>query len=141
MLRWALAFHRSLVGPYWLHGYRLAARESAKILFYLFLILFLVTLVDYCLRERSNLGRISFALGTSRCVPPQGGVMKPLGVILVVPGVLALIYQGFTYQPKRKSWTWSHSGAKEEHHTVPLLQILGRCVNRWRVILVSDRKS
>jgi hypothetical protein len=69
--------------------------------------------------------------------------MKPLGVILVVLGVLALIYQGFTYTTQKKVLDVGPIQAtKEEHHTVPLPPILGAlALIGGVVILVSDRKS
>jgi drug/metabolite transporter (DMT)-like permease len=69
--------------------------------------------------------------------------MKPLGVILVVLGVLALVYQGFTYTTQKKVLDVGPIQAtKEEHHTVPLPPILGAlALIGGVVILVSDRKS
>jgi hypothetical protein len=69
--------------------------------------------------------------------------MKPLGVILVVLGVLALVYQGFTYTTQKKVLDVGPLQAtKQEHHTVPLPPILGAlALIGGVVILVSDRKS
>ena len=69
--------------------------------------------------------------------------MKPLGVILVILGVLALIYQGFSYTTQKKVLDVGPIQAtKEEHHTVPLPPILGAlALIGGVVILVSDRKS
>jgi hypothetical protein len=69
--------------------------------------------------------------------------MKPLGVILVVLGVLALVYQGFTYTTQKKVLDVGPIQAtKQEHHTVPLPPILGAlALIGGVVILVSDRKS
>lgn len=69
--------------------------------------------------------------------------MKPLGVILVILGVLALIYQGFTYTTQKKVLDVGPIQAtKEEHHTVPLPPILGAlALIGGVVILVSDRKN
>jgi drug/metabolite transporter (DMT)-like permease len=69
--------------------------------------------------------------------------MKPLGVILVVLGVLALVYQGFTYTTQKKVLDLGPIQAtKQEHHTVPLPPILGAlALIGGVVILVSDRKS
>jgi hypothetical protein len=69
--------------------------------------------------------------------------MKPLGVILVVLGVLALIYQGFTYTTQKKVLDVGPIQAtKQEHHTVPLPPILGAlALIGGVVILVSDRKG
>ena len=69
--------------------------------------------------------------------------MKPLGVILIVLGVLALIYHGFTYTTQKKVLDVGPIQAtKQEHHTVPLPPILGAlALIGGVVILVSDRKS
>lgn len=69
--------------------------------------------------------------------------MKPLGVILVVLGALALVYQGFTYTTQKKVLDLGPIQAtKQEHHTVPLPPILGAlALIGGVVILVSDRKS
>lgn len=69
--------------------------------------------------------------------------MKPLGVILIVLGVLALVYQGFTYTTQKKVLDLGPIQAtKQEHHTVPLPPILGAlALIGGVVILVSDRKS
>jgi hypothetical protein len=69
--------------------------------------------------------------------------MKPLGLILVVLGVLALVYQGFTYTTQKKVLDVGPIQAtKQEHHTVPLPPILGAlALIGGVIILVSDRKS
>jgi hypothetical protein len=69
--------------------------------------------------------------------------MKPLGLILVVLGVIALIYQGFTYTTHKKVLDVGPIQAtKEEHHSVPLPPILGAlALIGGVVILVSDRKG
>ena len=69
--------------------------------------------------------------------------MKPLGVILVVFGVLALVYQGFTYTTQKKVLDVGPIQAtRQEHHTVPLPPILGAlALIGGVVILVSDRRS
>jgi len=69
--------------------------------------------------------------------------MKPLGVILIVLGVLALVYQGFTYTTQKKVLDVGPIQAtKQEHHTVPVPPILGAlALIGGVVILVSDRKS
>ena len=68
--------------------------------------------------------------------------MKPLGLILIVLGVIALIYQGFTYTTHKKVLDVGPIQAtKEEHHSVPLPPILGAlALIGGVVILVSDRK-
>jgi len=69
--------------------------------------------------------------------------MKPLGVILIVLGVLALVYQGFSYTTQKKVLDMGPIQAtKQEHHTVALPPILGAlALIGGVVILVSDRKS
>ena len=69
--------------------------------------------------------------------------MKPLGGILVVLGVLALVYQGFTYTTQKKVLDVGPIQAtKQERHTVPLPPILGAlALIGGVIILVSDRKS
>jgi hypothetical protein len=69
--------------------------------------------------------------------------MKPLGLILVVLGVLALMYQGFTYTTHKKVLDVGPIQAtKEEHHSVPMPPILGAlALIGGVVILVSDRKG
>ena len=69
--------------------------------------------------------------------------MKSLGVILVVLGVLALVYQGFTYTTQKNMLDVGPIQAtKQERHTVPLPPILGAlALIGGVIILVSDRKS
>ena len=69
--------------------------------------------------------------------------MKPLGLILIVLGVLALMYQGFSYTTHKKVLDVGPIQAtKEEHHSVPLPPILGAlALIGGVVILVSDRKG
>ena len=69
--------------------------------------------------------------------------MKPLGLILIVLGVIALMYQGFTYTTHKKVLDVGPIQAtKEEHHSVPLPPVLGAlALIGGVVILVSDRKS
>ena len=69
--------------------------------------------------------------------------MKPLGIILVVLGVLALIYQGFSYTTRKKVLDVGPIQAtRQEHHAVSLPPILGAlALIGGVVILVADRKS
>jgi hypothetical protein len=69
--------------------------------------------------------------------------MKPLGIILLVVGVLALAYQGFTYTTHKKVLDVGPLQAtKEEHHTVPIPPILGAlALIGGVVVLVSDRRN
>jgi len=69
--------------------------------------------------------------------------MKPLGIILLVIGVLALAYQGFTYTTHKKVLDIGPIEAtKEEHHTVPVPPILGALALIGAiVVLISDRRG
>jgi hypothetical protein len=69
--------------------------------------------------------------------------MKPLGIILLVIGVLALAYQGFTYTTHKKVLDMGPIEAtKEEHHTVPIPPILGAlALIGGVVVLISDRRG
>ena len=49
-----------------------------------------------------------------------------VALILVIIGILALVYQGFTYTTQKKVLDVGPIQAtKEEHHTVPLPPVLG----------------
>lgn len=69
--------------------------------------------------------------------------MKALGIILLVLGVLALAYQGFSYTTQKKVLDVGPIQAtKEEHHTVPIPPILGAlALIGGVVVLISDRRS
>jgi hypothetical protein len=69
--------------------------------------------------------------------------MKPLGIILLVVGVLALAYQGFTYTTQKKVLDVGPIQAtKEEHHTVPIPPILGAlALIGGVVVLIADRRT
>jgi hypothetical protein len=69
--------------------------------------------------------------------------MKPLGLILIVLGIVALMYQGFTYTTHKKVLDVGPIQAtKEEKHSVPLPPVLGAiALIGGVVILVSDRKG
>ena len=69
--------------------------------------------------------------------------MRPLGIILLVVGALALAYQGFTYTTQKKVLDVGPIQAtKEEHHTVPIPPILGAlALIGGVVVLISDRRS
>lgn len=69
--------------------------------------------------------------------------MKPLGIILLLVGILALAYQGFTYTTQKKVLDVGPIQAtKEEHHTVPIPPILGAlALIGGVVVLISDRRS
>jgi drug/metabolite transporter (DMT)-like permease len=52
--------------------------------------------------------------------------MRPLGIVLIVVGVLALIYGGFTYTHQKKIVDLGPiQASKKETNTVPLPPILG----------------
>jgi drug/metabolite transporter (DMT)-like permease len=59
----------------------------------------------------------------------RGGTMNGrtiLGIALIVIGLFALAYQGFTYTTQKKVLDIGPIQAtKEEHHTIPLPPILG----------------
>jgi drug/metabolite transporter (DMT)-like permease len=56
--------------------------------------------------------------------PLSGKTM--LGVVLMAIGVIALVYQGFTYTTQKKVLDIGPIQAtKEEHHTIPLPPVLG----------------
>ena len=52
--------------------------------------------------------------------------MKPLGVILIILGVLAVVYQGFSYTKREKVLDVGPIEAEVDHHkTVPISPIVG----------------
>ena len=69
--------------------------------------------------------------------------MKPLGIILLIVGVLCLVYQGFTYTTQKKVLDVGPIQAtKEEHHVVPIPPIVGvLALIGGVVVLVSDRRT
>lgn len=66
-----------------------------------------------------------------------------LGIALIVIGVLALAYQGFSYTvPKKTVDLGPIQVTKEERHTVPLPPILGAlALIGGIVLLVVDRRG
>lgn len=66
-----------------------------------------------------------------------------LGIALVIIGVIALAYQGFTYTTQKKVIDLGPIQAtKEERHTVPLPPILGAiALIGGIIILVTDRRG
>ncbi len=66
-----------------------------------------------------------------------------LGVALLVLGILALAYQGFSYTvPKKKSISVRSQVTKEQRHNVPLPPILGAlALIGGIVVLVMDRRD
>jgi hypothetical protein len=66
-----------------------------------------------------------------------------LGIALVVIGLFALAYQGFTYTTRKKLVDIGPIQAtKEEHHTIPLPPILGAvALLSGIVVVVSGRRE
>ena len=66
-----------------------------------------------------------------------------LGIALVIVGILALAYQGFSYTvPKKEVDVGPIQVTKEERHNVPLPPILGAlALIGGIVVLVTDRRS
>lgn len=66
-----------------------------------------------------------------------------LGVVLIVLGVIALAYQGFSYTvPKKAVDVGPIHVTKDEKHTVPLPPILGALALIGGIaVLAVDRKS
>jgi hypothetical protein len=66
-----------------------------------------------------------------------------LGIALVVIGIFALAYQGFTYTTQKKVVDLGPIKAtKEEHHTIPLPPILGAIALIGGIVIVaSDRNG
>ena len=71
------------------------------------------------------------------------GSKSVLGMVLVVLGVLALAYQGFTYTvPKKAVDVGPIHVSKDEHHTVPLPPIIGALALIGGIaFLVVDRRD
>jgi drug/metabolite transporter (DMT)-like permease len=62
-----------------------------------------------------------------------------LGIVLVVVGVVALAYQGFTYTTRKKVVDIGPIQAtKEERHTVPLPPILGAVTLLAGVVVIAS---
>ncbi|HTZ49703.1 MAG TPA: DUF3185 domain-containing protein [Verrucomicrobiae bacterium] len=66
-----------------------------------------------------------------------------LGIVLIVLGVLALAYQGFSYTvPKKAADVGPIHITKDERHTVPLPPILGAlALIGGLAVLVVDRRE
>jgi len=69
--------------------------------------------------------------------------MKALGIVLLLIGIFALAYQGFTYTTQKKVVDIGPIQAtKQERHTVPLPPILGAlALIGGVVVLASDRRN
>jgi uncharacterized membrane protein HdeD (DUF308 family) len=67
---------------------------------------------------------------------------RTLGLILLVVGVLALAYQGFTYTTRKKVVDIGPIQAtKEEHHTVPLPPVIGVLALVGGIIILATDRS
>ena len=66
-----------------------------------------------------------------------------IALVLVIIGILALIYQGFSYTTQKKVLDVGPIQAtKEEHHTVPLPPVLGVIALVGGIlVLVTGRRS
>jgi drug/metabolite transporter (DMT)-like permease len=66
-----------------------------------------------------------------------------LGIALVILGIVALAYQGFSYTvPKKEVDLGPVQVTKEQKHTVPLPPILGALALIGGIVVVlSDRRS
>jgi len=66
-----------------------------------------------------------------------------LAVILLVIGIIAFAYQGFSYTTRKKVLDVGPIQAtKEEHHTVPLPPIVGAiALVGGIIVLVTDRRT
>jgi uncharacterized membrane protein HdeD (DUF308 family) len=66
-----------------------------------------------------------------------------LGIVLIIIGIVALAYQGFTYTTQKKVVDLGPIRAtKEEHHTVPLPPVLGAiALVGGIVVIASDRRG
>jgi hypothetical protein len=66
-----------------------------------------------------------------------------LGIGLIILGVIALAYQGFSYTvPKKEADIGPLHVTKEERHTVPLPPILGALALIGGIaVLVTDRRE
>lgn len=66
-----------------------------------------------------------------------------IALILVIIGILALVYQGFSYTTQKKVVDIGPIQAtKEEHHTVPLPPVLGAIALVGGIlVLVTGRRS
>ena len=62
-----------------------------------------------------------------------------LGIALIILGIIALAYQGFTYTTQKKVVDLGPLQAtKEEHHTVPLPPILGAIALIGGIVLIAS---
>lgn len=65
-----------------------------------------------------------------------------MGIALIVLGILALAYQGFTYTTAKKAVDLGPlQVTKEEHHTVPLPPILGGLAMVGGILLLVTNRE
>jgi uncharacterized membrane protein HdeD (DUF308 family) len=67
-----------------------------------------------------------------------------LGIVLIVFGIIALAYQGFTYTTQKKVLDIGPLHAtREEHHTIPLPPVIGviALVGGIVVLVAGQRRS
>lgn len=69
--------------------------------------------------------------------------MRLMGIVLIVLGIVALVYQGITYTTHKKVLDIGPIQAtKEEHNTIPIPPILGvLALIGGVVILATDRRN
>jgi uncharacterized membrane protein YidH (DUF202 family) len=68
----------------------------------------------------------------------EGGLMKIIGIILIVVGILALVYQGFSYtQTKQDAKIGSLEIQHQETHDVPVSPVVGAvCIVAGVAVLI-----
>jgi uncharacterized membrane protein HdeD (DUF308 family) len=66
-----------------------------------------------------------------------------IALVLVVLGIVALAYQGFTYTTRKKVIDMGPIQAtKQEHHSVPLPPVVGAiALVAGIIVLISDRRG
>ena len=69
--------------------------------------------------------------------------MKLAGIVLIIIGVLALVYQGFTYtQTKKDAQLGPIEIQHQETHSVPIPPVVGGvCIVGGVLALVASRRS
>jgi uncharacterized membrane protein YtjA (UPF0391 family) len=140
MLRWALIFFvvALIAAVFGFLGIAAAAVGVARILFFIFLVLFLVSLVGGLLRRAWS--------GAEILRVRRGASMKTLsvvGLILIVLGIISFAYQGINYTTHKKIVDIGPIQASTtEHKTIPLPPILGGlALVGGIVLLVAGRKE
>jgi uncharacterized membrane protein YtjA (UPF0391 family) len=141
MLRWALIFFvvALIAAVFGFLGIAAAAVGIARILFFIFLVLFLVSLVGGLLRR-------AWSKAESRLSARRGASMKTLpvvGLILIVLGIISFAYQGINYTTHKKIVDIGPIQASTtEHKTIPLPPIFGGlALVGGIVLLMAGRKE